>query len=76
MQFEWDEAKNPENVSKHGIAFEDVAVIFDGPMLVDPDEREDYGEERWNGVGFLGEVAVVVVWTDRQPDVIHIISAR
>ena len=33
MEFEWDEAKNRTNVSKHGIDFETAKRIFDGPVL-------------------------------------------
>jgi uncharacterized protein len=67
MQFEWEEAKNIENVRKHEIDFADVSDMFDGPMLIEPDDRFDYGEDRWFGIG---------VWTERYGDVIRIISAR
>lgn len=53
MQFEWDEAKNLENIRKHEIDFADVPEMFDSPMLVEPDDRFDYGEDRWSGIGFL-----------------------
>jgi hypothetical protein len=76
MQFEWDEAKNLENIRKHQIDFEDVYKIFDSPMLIEVDERFDYGEERWFGIGFLGNGVAVVVWTEKQGNVIRIISAR
>lgn len=46
MQFEWDEAKNLENIRKHRIDFVDVPEMFDNPMLIELDERFDYGEER------------------------------
>lgn len=46
MNFEWDENKNFTNVNKHGIDFADVYRIFDGPMIVQLDVREDYGEVR------------------------------
>jgi uncharacterized DUF497 family protein len=76
MQFEWDEAKNLENIRKHRIDFADVPDMFDGSMLVELDERTDYGEDRWIGIGFLRNDVAVVVWTERQGDVIRIISAR
>jgi uncharacterized DUF497 family protein len=66
MQFEWDEAKNLENIRKHQIDFQDVYKIFESPMLIEEDERFDYGEERWFGIGFL----------EKQGNVIRIISAR
>jgi uncharacterized DUF497 family protein len=76
MQFEWDEAKNLENIRKHRIDFADVPDMFDGSMLIELDERTDYGEDRWIGIGFLRNGVAVVVWTERQGDVIRIISAR
>jgi uncharacterized protein len=76
MQFEWDEAKNLENIRKHQIDFVDVPEMFDNPMLVEEDERFDYGEERCFGIGFLGNGVAVVVWTERRGNVIRIISAR
>jgi uncharacterized protein len=76
MQFEWDEAKNLENIRKHEIDFADVSRMFEGAMLIEPDDRFDYGEDRWFGIGFLGNGIAVVVWTERYGDVIRIISAR
>ena len=76
MQFEWDEAKNRENVRKHEIDFADVPEMFDRSMFIELDDRFDYDEERWFGIGFLGNGVAIVVWTERQSDVIRIISAR
>ncbi len=76
MQFEWDEAKNLENIRKHKIDFADVLMMFDREMLIEPDDRFDYGEDGWFGIGFLGLGIVVVVWAERQQNVIRIISAR
>lgn len=58
MRFEWDEDKNDENVRKHGISFADAWMIFDAPMLADVDAREDYGETRFIGIGFLRNFVV------------------
>ncbi|WP_199246186.1 BrnT family toxin [[Phormidium] sp. ETS-05] len=76
MQFEWDEAKRAENILKHRIDFADVPQMFDGPMLSELDQRTDYGEERWVGIGFLRNTVAVVVWTERHDNIIRIISAR
>ncbi len=40
------------------------------------DLREDYGEDRWNGIGFLGNRIVVVIFTYRGEDTVRIISLR
>jgi uncharacterized protein len=76
MQFEWDDAKNRENIRKHKINFADVSPMFESPMLIEPDDRSDYGEDRWFGLGFLHNNIAVVIWTERQNDVIRIISVR
>ena len=75
MRFEWDEEKNKENIRKHELDFADAWEIFDAPMLANLDTREDYGEERWVGVGFLKNFVAVVVYTETG-DVIRIISLR
>ena len=33
-------------------------------MLIKLDDRFEYGEDRWFGIGFLGNGVVVVVWTE------------
>ena len=76
MQFEWNEAKNFENIRKHEIDFADVPTMFDGKMLIELDDRCDYGEDRWFGIGFLGSGIAIVVWTERHKNVFRIISAR
>ena len=76
MQFEWDETKNLENIRKHEIDFADVPSMFDAEMLIELDDRFDYGEDRWFGIGFLGLGIAVVVWTERKNNNIRIISAR
>jgi uncharacterized DUF497 family protein len=76
MRFEWDEGKNDINVRKHGIDFTDVPQIFSSPMLVGLDDREDYGEDRWVGMGWLRDILIVVVWTEPREGTIRVISAR
>lgn len=77
MRVEWDERKAAENLRKHGIAFEEVAGIFTSPLLVARDDRFDYGELRWIGVGLLEGRVVVVAFTEREAgSVVRIISAR
>lgn len=75
MKFEWDEEKSKENIRKHELNFADAWEIFDAPMLTNLDTREDYGENRWIGIGFLKNFIVVITYTERE-DVIRIISLR
>lgn len=76
MKFEWDESKNVINIRKHKIDFADVPIVFKGAMIIDYDDRNDYGEDRWIGIGMLHNVVVALVFTEPQKDIIRIISAR
>jgi uncharacterized DUF497 family protein len=79
MQFEWDEAKNKQNIKKHGLDLADAAELFTGSasFLVNLDARHDHGEDRWKGIGIVqGVVVVVVVFTERDDDRIRVISLR
>jgi uncharacterized protein len=61
MQFEWDDKKNELNIQRHGIDFADVVEMFNHPMLIALDTRQNYGEDRWIGIGLLHEIVAVVV---------------
>jgi hypothetical protein len=74
MQFEWDEQKRKKNINKHGFDFRDAYKIFNSPMLVAIDDRKDYGEDRWIGIGMLENRIVIVVFTERDNNTIRIIS--
>ena len=73
MTFEWDPAKNLSNIQKHGFDFSDAEELFRGLLVVDPDMRQD-GERRWTGM-IRGHPAHVV-FTERPPEIIRIISLR
>ena len=76
MNLGWDERKNEANIDKHGFDFADANRLFDLPMVVELDERYDYGEERWIGTGILDGRVVVVVYTEPDEETIRIISLR
>jgi len=76
VTFEWDEQKNKESIRKHGLDFADAWEIFEAPMLTAPDTREDYGEDRWVSIGFLRNSVVVITYTEREGEVIRLISLR
>jgi uncharacterized DUF497 family protein len=75
MQFEWDRQKRKTNIRKHGFDFLDAAMVFEGDTLTIPDEREEYGEERFVTLGLLKGVVVVIVHAEEE-DLIRIISMR
>lgn len=74
MQFEWDEQKRIKNIHKHGLDFRDAYKIFNSPMLVAIDNRENYGEDRWIGIGMIENRVIIVVFTERDNEIIRIIS--
>jgi len=76
MKFIWDRRKNEANVKKHELDFADAYKVFESPMLVDLDKREEYGEDRWIGVGLMENRVVVIVFTEPDQDTIRIISFR
>lgn len=76
MKFEWDEKKNQVNIQKHGFNFVDAWEIFESPMLIDLDDRLDYGEDRCLGLGLLRSHIVVVVYTEPDEETTRIISLR
>ena len=76
MEFEWDHNKNHTNFAKHGFNFADAEEVFKGYVFAWPDQRKDYGEERWIGMGVLGEEIVLMVWTMRPTNRVRMISMR
>jgi len=75
-RFEWDENKNLQNIKKHGFDFADAGEMFRNVLLAHPDNREYYGEIRWIGVGAIRGRTAVVVFAERSPETIRIISLR
>ncbi|WP_138502078.1 BrnT family toxin [Nostoc sp. PA-18-2419] len=76
MKFEWDEQKNQANIEKHGLDFADAPRMFNLPLRISLDERQNYGEDRWIGLGILDGRVVVVVFTEPDEQTIRIISLR
>ena len=76
MNFEWDKQKNQANIEKHGLDFADAHKVFEYPMLVKLDDREDYSEDRWIGIGLMDGRVVVIAFTEPKKNTIRIISLR
>jgi len=78
MKFTWDERKNSINRHKHGIDFSDVSTAFEKPMVTFLDQRKEYEEDRWIGIGWLRDILAVIVFTEPEGEdkAIRIISAR
>ena len=76
MKFIWDRRKNKANIKKYELDFADAYKVFESPMLVGLDDREEYGEDRWIGIGLMESRVVVIVCTEPEDDIVRIISFR
>ncbi len=76
MVYEWDENKRLANIARRELDFADAWQIFDAPMLIDIDNRKDYGEARFIGFGFLKNFVVAVIFTEPNEETIRVISLR
>jgi len=78
VRVEWDESKNLANQEKHCVSFEDASEVFahdtDCLEIFDVDHSDE--EERFIRIGPIRNGLVLVVWTEREDDVVRIISAR
>jgi uncharacterized protein len=81
MRFEWDDRKDEINRAKHGVSFETARLVFEDPMHLSLQDRHEAGEERWQTLGLVGGVVLVLVAHTYRVDphgeeVIRIVSAR
>jgi uncharacterized DUF497 family protein len=78
VEFTWDERKNRVNKQKHGVSFETAIRVFDDPYHLTRQDREVEGEPRWQTIGMVNDVHVLLVahTVGEDEEVIHIISAR
>ncbi len=74
IRFVWDTDKNAVNVKRHGISFEEAALVFRDEDRIEILDRWHCDEERYNVIGLVGDV-IFVVYTERK-DYIRLISAR
>jgi uncharacterized protein len=80
LHFTWDERKNRENQRKHEISFETAILVFDDPYHVSTQDREVEGELRWQTIGMVKGIQILVVahtvLDADDEEVVRIISAR
>ena len=80
-RFDWDPAKDRENLRKHGIRFETASHVFEDPWILS--RRDMFHADAEDCYNALGEIApgvvLFVVYTWREKDgeeAIRLISAR
>ncbi len=71
----WDESKRKINLKKHKIDLAALESAFDFPMVTVEDDREAYGELRFQSLAMWRGRIIFLVWTERQ-DAAHLISCR
>ena len=80
MIIEWDKNKNRYNQKKHGLNFELAQQVFDDPLHISKQDRHTKGEERWQTLGNIGGLSIIVVAhtvsDNNGNEIIRIISAR
>jgi len=79
--FDWDPAKNRENLRKHDVSFETAATAFEDQWILSRrDLSRDDAEDRFNALGEIAPgVILFVVYTWREgvgDELIRLISAR
>jgi uncharacterized DUF497 family protein len=66
-RFEWDASKAEANMGKHKISFESAAKVFDDPnVVVMKDRIDETGEQRWNAIGTVEGVTLLLVRISRK----------
>ena len=75
MKITYDPAKCERNISERGLSFELAADFEWSSALVLEDRRHDYGERRFQALGFIGDRLHMLVFTPRS-GAVHVISLR
>lgn len=65
MNIEFDPAKNQRNIEKHGISLLDAQAFDFASALIAADNRFDYGEQRYNAIGWQNGRLHVLTFTLR-----------
>ncbi len=71
----FDSAKNVINIAKHGVSLADAMGFEWGDAVIWPDQRNDYGEMRMIGLGYINDRLFNIVFVNRGEEC-RIISLR
>lgn len=73
--WDWDETKRQTNLRKHGIDFAALEQFDWTTAQIEPDNRRDYGEDRFIAVGYIKDRLHKLIFTRRNGRV-RVISFR
>jgi hypothetical protein len=77
MRFIWDDDKAEENEKNHGVTFDEATEIFSDPNISEEsDGMHSDDEARYIAIGLSGRRLLLVVFSEPEPNVIRVISAR
>jgi hypothetical protein len=76
MDFEWDETKNASNKVKHQVGFELAKRFLWDEAIIEPDNRRDYGEERFIARGLASDGLGYHVAFTMRGDRLRVITMR
>ena len=62
MNWIWEERKNAINRRRHKLSFETASLVFDDSFAASRLDHYPY-EERWQTIGAIGKVVILVVHT-------------
>jgi uncharacterized protein len=65
VRITFDRAKREKTLAERGLDFRLAKEVFQSVHLTRPDDRRDYGEQRFVSAGWLEERIVIIVWTPR-----------
>jgi uncharacterized DUF497 family protein len=78
LEYIWDKTKERINLAKHGFDFATAVFVFDDPNCITEQDREVDGEERWQTIGMIDGLRVLLVAHTfcEDHELVEIISAR
>jgi uncharacterized DUF497 family protein len=67
VRWTWDDNKNRDNKRTHRLSFETARLVFDDPLAAS--RQDPYpDEQRWQTIGMVGNVVIIVVHTWPEPE--------
>ena len=78
MKFEWDDAKDRRNQKTCAVSFAEAQRLFESSddYLEIFDAEHSEAEDRFIAIGPIDRRIVVVVYTEREEDLVRMIGAR
>ena len=77
ITFTWNETKRQENIKKRRLDIATLAakVFADPKVVIEPDVRKDYGENRFHAYGLVDNLRIRICFTPRG-DGLHLITVH